>query len=59
MADRQNGTTAKPASSRETDDAVLEEIRKAILSVRFGNVQVIVQDGKVVQIDKTEKIRLT
>jgi len=58
MADRQNGLAAKPAS-RETDDAVLEEIRKAILSLRFGNVQVIVQDGKVVQIDKTEKIRLT
>jgi len=59
MADRQNGVTAKPASSRETDETVLDEIRKAILSVRFGNVQVIVQDGKVVQIDKTEKIRLT
>ena len=71
MADRQIGTTTKPASSRETEDTsrvhapslpredVLEEIRKAILSVRFGNVQVIVQDGKVVQIDKTEKIRLT
>jgi len=59
MADRQLGTTAKPVSSRETDDTVLEEIRKAILSLRFGNVQIIVQDGKVVQIDKTEKIRLT
>ena len=46
-----------PALTRE--DTVLEEIRKAILSLRFGNVQVIVQDGRVVQIDKTEKIRLT
>jgi len=59
MADRQIGNIAKPASSREAEDSVLEEIRKAILSLRFGNVQVIVQDGKVVQIDKTEKIRLT
>jgi hypothetical protein len=27
-------------------------------SVRFGVVQLIIQDGRVVQIDKTEKIRL-
>jgi len=36
----------------------LEAIQEAVESVRFGVVQLIIQDGRVVQIDKTEKIRL-
>lgn len=36
----------------------LEDIREAVESIRFGVVQLIIQDGRVVQIDKTEKIRL-
>ena len=37
----------------------LDAIREAVKSIRFGTVQIIIQDGRVVQIDKTEKIRLT
>jgi hypothetical protein len=37
----------------------LEAIQEAVESIRFGVVQLIIQDGRVVQIDKTEKIRLT
>lgn len=36
----------------------IEAIQEAVKSVRYGVVQLIIQDGKVVQIDKTEKIRL-
>jgi hypothetical protein len=36
----------------------LEEIQEAVASIRFGVVQLIIQDGRIVQIDKTEKIRL-
>jgi len=36
----------------------LDEIVKAVKSIKYGYVQVIVQNSKVVQIDKTEKIRL-
>jgi hypothetical protein len=36
----------------------LEEIQRAVESVRYGVVQLIIQDGRIVQIDKTEKIRL-
>jgi hypothetical protein len=36
----------------------LGEIEAAIRSIRFGVVQIIIQDGVVVQIDKTEKQRL-
>jgi len=33
-------------------------IEEAVKSIRFGVVQLIIQDGRIVQIDKTEKIRL-
>ena len=36
----------------------IDAIQEAVKSVRFGVVQLIIQDGRVVQIDKTEKIRL-
>lgn len=37
---------------------VISEILKSIGSIRYGYVQIVIQDSKVVQIDKTEKIRL-
>ncbi|MBS3906165.1 MAG: YezD family protein [Syntrophaceae bacterium] len=40
------------------EEELLSHILKAIRSIRYGYVQIIVQDSKVVQIDKTEKIRL-
>ena len=36
----------------------LEQIGGALRDLKFGNVNVIVQDGVVVQIDRTEKVRL-
>lgn len=41
------------------DEDVLRQVLKAIRSVRFGQVQIIIQDSRVVQIDTTEKMRLT
>jgi hypothetical protein len=35
-----------------------DEIREAIEKIRYGTVQLIIQDGRVVQIDTTEKRRL-
>ncbi len=40
------------------DPEILRQILKAVRSVRFGQVQIIIQDSRVVQIDTTEKIRL-
>ncbi len=47
--------------SRDLSDEaeVVRQIIEAVRSVRFGQVQIIIQDARVVQIDKTEKIRLT
>ena len=48
-------------SRRDADDAtdaVLAQIRGVLQGLRFGSVTIIVQDGVVVQIDRTEKRRL-
>ncbi len=45
-------------TGRPEEDEVVEQIVKAISSVRYGHVQIVIQDSRVVQIDKTEKVRL-
>jgi hypothetical protein len=39
-------------------DGVLTQIRGVLQGLRFGSVTIIVQDGVVVQIDRTEKRRI-
>lgn len=61
-----SGTT--PSISARTDDgsmratilpeSAIPAILSAIEGLRFGQVTVIVQDGRVLQIDRTERIRL-
>ena len=36
----------------------IQAISDAVAGIRHGVVQLIIQDGRVVQIDKTEKVRL-
>jgi hypothetical protein len=33
-------------------------MREALASIRFGTVSLVVQDGRVIQVDKNEKIRI-
>jgi hypothetical protein len=33
-------------------------IMEALVSIRFGTVTLVVQDGRVIQLDKNEKVRL-
>jgi hypothetical protein len=33
-------------------------VREALASIRLGTVTLVVQDGRVIQVDKSEKIRL-
>ncbi|HEY3307929.1 MAG TPA: YezD family protein [Desulfuromonadaceae bacterium] len=40
--------------SRELEQLV----RQTLSSIKFGTVTLVVQDGKVIQVDKSEKIRL-
>jgi len=36
----------------------LETVRSQVASLRFGMVQIVVHDSQVVQIERTEKVRL-
>jgi hypothetical protein len=49
---------AKPRPGVMSREIPLLEICEAIRGLRFGSVVIIVQDGVVVQIDRTEKRRL-
>ena len=40
------------------EPTVMAAIRRALHGLRFGQVVVIVQDGVVVQVDRTERARL-
>jgi hypothetical protein len=44
------------ASAEELD--VLRRVAELLRSIRHGNVVIVVQDGKVVQIETSEKFRL-
>ncbi len=46
------------ASDSSTEPTSLEQIREALRGLRYGTVSIIVQDGVVVQIERTEKRRL-
>jgi hypothetical protein len=48
-----------PAQEPETEEMqVVRMILRAIREIRYGSVQIVIQDSKVVQIEKVEKIRL-
>ncbi len=46
------------AEIKKVTEEELERIRKLIESVKYGSVNIIIQDGEIVQIDKNEIIRL-
>jgi hypothetical protein len=47
-----------PESASDRREQELQQIRDALSGLRFGSINVVVQDGVVVQIDRTEKRRL-
>jgi hypothetical protein len=49
IASRERGNAA---------DEALNQIRDSLHGLRFGSVNIIVQDGVIIQIDRTEKRRL-
>lgn len=40
------------------NDDLERQVRDALRIIRFGTVTLVIQDGRVIQIDKNEKIRL-
>jgi hypothetical protein len=62
MADKQanadDGALEGTEDSLAREEGAMEAIRRAIRGLRFGQVVVIVQDGVVVQVDRTERTRI-
>lgn len=54
---RNASETDNASKQKKSDTAIIEEISKAITQVRHGEVTIIVQDSKVIQINKVEKRR--
>ena len=42
----------------DLDETVAGELRRILASIRHGSVTLIVQDGRIIQIDATRKLRL-
>jgi hypothetical protein len=45
-------------STRDEEALALSKVRDALDGLRYGEVTVIVQDGVVVQVERTEKTRI-
>ena len=51
-------TQSIPQTSHETQPEWLRVVQQKVESLRFGVVQLVVHDGRVTQIERTEKTRL-
>jgi hypothetical protein len=56
-ADLKRVDAAKGYSSTDSEVGI-DQVRRAIHSIRYGEVRVVIQDGLIVQIDRVEKQRL-
>jgi hypothetical protein len=52
-----NDPTSSSRGLQQVGDA-LDRIRTALRGLRYGTVTAVVQDGVVIQVERTEKIRL-
>jgi len=46
-------------NTSQTAPEVVQEILRAIQSLRFGSLEIVVHDGRVTQIERREKVRFS
>jgi hypothetical protein len=46
-------------ATHEEEQRWLKVVRELLEGLRYGVVQIVVQDAKVVQVEKTEKVRIS
>ena len=51
-------TGDKVSDTKETGP-VIEAIKRALGNLKFGSIEITVHDGKIVQIERKEKVRLS
>ena len=44
---------------RELTTETRQQLLAALTQIRYGSIQIVIHDGKIVQIERTEKIRFT
>lgn len=44
--------------SQEEFAQIEEAIRRALSEIRYGSIEIVIQDSRVVQIERREKVRL-
>jgi len=50
-------TNATPSSEGSENKTVFELLEKSLRDLKFGSIEIVVHDSKVVQIEKKEKTR--
>ena len=53
-----NSDSPSISASADSVEQALERVRDALKGLKYGVISIIVQDGVVVQVEKTEKVRL-
>ena len=57
--DPESKHTAAEQATRRVPADIKQEILRAIAGIEYGSVEVVIHDGKVVQIECREKIRVS
>ncbi len=58
MNDFDHSKANLPIQQRDITDAEMDQVRQSLRGLLFGSVSIVIQDGVIVQIDRTEKRRL-
>jgi hypothetical protein len=53
----ENSSEKRPSSAPIPGEEWPQTITRFVNSVKYGSVQIVIQDGKVIQIDSTQKTR--
>ncbi len=43
--------------SAKSQDEILEQLKEMLSTIKYGSITLIIQDGKLIQLEKNEKVR--
>ncbi|MGN0343166.1 MAG: YezD family protein [Roseburia sp.] len=46
------------SNAAKEGETYIDEVKRLIKDIKYGSLTLVIQDGKVIQIDKAEKFRL-
>lgn len=58
MSEHNQPKSNSPNAKRQITDSEMDQVRESLSGLLFGSVSIVVQDGFIVQIDRTEKRRI-